>query len=740
MASAALPTAPTEEAPLRLRPDVRLKPQSLRGGRSWVAHDPAAERYYELGEEEKWLLEQLDGRRRWDEIRTSYEQAFAPRRFDPQEVGRLIAMLEAEGLILVDRPGRGELLLRRGNQARRTARRRRYGNLLAIRLPGIDPEPLLSRLAPWIEPLLTPNMLRLAGLFVLATLVAAGLLLPRLLAESRAAADFFTAANLPWLLVAVGLAKTIHELGHAFACRRLGGRCREVGLYLLCGAPCLYADVTSMWGVTSRWKRVAVDAAGLAAEAVVAACAFWLWAGTEPGWVHSVALNLAVVCSVGTLLVNANPLLRYDGYFILADLTGLTNLRERADAAWFQTLVQWLTGRRSNDTTRDPWWLAPFGAASLVYRLLIVVGIAWLLHNLLVPRGLTWLADAVALWIAFSAVVAPAVRSARRLHGESARRGRTTTFYLRAAALVGGLLALALIPWPSSVSAPAVIHLRDARTLYVTSAGTLVETLAEGATVRKGDVVARLENPELRRETIRLRGEAARRRLELGQLERRRVDDPQAADSLPTLRDALTAVEEQLRLRELDESRLVLTAPCDGTVVAVAASGEPALPDLTTSGDHRPTARRQPSPLEPSQRGAFLPVGTPLCLIGNPTEREAVALVEGAELARVRVGAAVEVQSAGGSSADFAGTVTAVDDRMLLETPPQLAAAGLVAVRRDDGSLRPSTPHYQVRIAIDGDAKSWPEGSTASVQITTPARSPAKWALRRLAALVHWEW
>ena len=720
-------------APPRMRPDLHLRPAATDPG-SWVVHDPVAERYYELGSEEKFLLEQLDGRRSWGEIRAAYERAFAPRRFDPAEVTKLLAMFEAEGLLLIDVPGRGETLRRRSEALGRRERRRRYGNLLAIRLPGIDPEPLLARLAPWIDPLLRPTVLAAAAVGVAATFLAALGSLRRIVADRETAADFFTPANVPLLLAALALAKTLHEAAHALACRRLGGRCREIGVYLLCGAPCLYADVTSMWGVPSRARRIAVDVAGMAAELFLAAGAFWVWSATEPGLLHSICLNLLIVCSVGTLAVNANPLLRYDGYFLLSDLLGIGNLRERADGALYRRLSDLLTAkpidRRRGRRPSEPAWLAWFGLASAAYRLLIVVGLAWLVHEFLAPAGLATLADAAALCLFWGAVVAPALRTGRRLRHDARRRGTVRPAALRVGGLVAVVAGVLWYPWPASVSAPAVVGGREARTLYVTAAGRLIDAVAAGMEVRTGDVVATLDDPDLRREVVRLQGELARRTLELSQLERRRVGDPQAAESLPTLGDARAAVAEQLRLREQDLERLVLRAPRDGTIGA-----SPTGPRRRDASE----ANAVGAPLDPAARGMHLPVGTAVCTIADPRQAEAVAWIGDDDVARVQVGAKAEVRLLG-DMAPRSGHVATIEAAPVGDVPPQLVAAGAIAVRRSTGSAEPTSAAYRVRIDLEPSTLPVPEGAVATAEIETPPRSLAARARHRLATLLHWKW
>lgn len=139
---------------------------------------------------------------------------------------------------------------------------------------------------------------------------------------------FVTSANVAWLGVALMIVKTLHELGHALAARRYGCRCREMGVQLFFLLPCLYTNVSEVWLVPSKWRRIAVSAAGMYVELFLAAVATIVWWLAEPGPLASIAWSVMLVASFGTLVLNGNPLMRYDGYYILADLAEVPNLEQ----------------------------------------------------------------------------------------------------------------------------------------------------------------------------------------------------------------------------------------------------------------------------------------------------------------------------------------------------------------------------------------------------------------------------
>ncbi|MEZ6090966.1 MAG: hypothetical protein R3C05_23685 [Pirellulaceae bacterium] len=174
--------------------------------------------------------------------------------------------------------------------------------------------------------------------------------------------------------------KVLHELAHGIVCRRMGARCPEIGVLLLCGTPCMYCDVTECWAIPNRWHRAAVMLAGVYIEAILASVATFVWWCAEPGPVYFACLNIMLVCGVSTMLFNLNPLMRFDGYYLLCDLIDLPNLRQQASDAWRATIV----ARFGGDAYRQHLWVRPRGAGwlclyyslSTLWRLLATVAIA----------------------------------------------------------------------------------------------------------------------------------------------------------------------------------------------------------------------------------------------------------------------------------------------------------------------------------------------------------------------------
>lgn len=514
-----------------LRRDLLAAPRETARRRYWLIHDPLRRRFLRLGERE-------------------FQQLRSGRAADP----RVLGLAQQNGLLI----GPGQPI------PRRTVR---WSNPLYLPLVEIRVAPLIdvaTRLCGWV---FAPAAM-LAGLGLIA--IAAGIVLSRwsvLVADLPTFAQFFGPRNWLPLLAVLAATKVLHELGHAVACRRFGAACDSVGLLLLCFTPCLYCDVTDAWRLPRRAARAAVVAAGIYVELLLASMAAIVWTQTLPGPVHFLGLNIMFVCGVSSLLFNGNPLMRYDGYYLLSDLVDATNLRLEAADAW-QRVVEWTAGVvvrvRSVDVA-----LAGYHVSAVAYRLLVIGLIGAWLFALLDGFGLRSLAivgslvAAVVLVRGFSNSVARWVRGRGRW-SRIPPRGRIG-FLLAVFSALGVLL---LVPMPHRVSAEGCSEVRDGRTIYVTTAGVLDEVLVQpGDTVRAGQLLARLAAPRLQRERMRLEGTENQLLLESEGLRQQSFYEPAVLERLATKQAALEAVRLQQTLVARQLAQLELRSPAAGVVI-----------------------------------------------------------------------------------------------------------------------------------------------------------------------------
>ena len=539
--------------------------------------------------------------------------------------------------------------------------------------------------------------------------------------------------NLPWLLVAIGTVKVLHELGHALVCKHFGGEVRELGFMLLVFAPCLYCDTSDAWRMPSKWRRIAVSSAGVLVELVLASIATIVWWYAQPGVVQLVALNVMIICTLNTLLINGNPLMRYDGYYIFSDFMEVPNLWQRSRKALKYFWSEWLLGQ---PTVEDPLlparqrpWLAAYASVSKVYLSMMCVMIVWGLAKSLAPFHLQNMAYMVGFTIFGGALVGPAtsaVELARNpIRRAEMRKGRLAILAAVGAAVLVGVLA---IPVSYNVSAPLVLMPEDATRVYATVEGTLVSMLPAGTKVARGETIGKLTNSEAELELAKLEGECRLRQMRVEHLERLRGVDREANDRLPTAQQQLADSQRRRDERLNEAKRLTLTAPTDGVIIPAPRIPEHAATDgklATWTG----------SLLDPSTRGAHVEAGTLTCLVGDPTHLTAVLIANDTDVKFLQPGQRHRLQIEQLPGEIIEGEVVEVSRH-------QTADADRVKTVRADlaplfASILPpghEGAHYEVRVRFDEPtAKALVIGGRGEAKVATESITLARWFWRAVA-------
>lgn len=333
---------------LQVRYDLEYFPVEGYRDHSWVVRDPLTRQCYHLGEEEYFLLTKLHGVSSLETLRQQFEQQFFPRLLTIQELKALVTDWLLKHLVTGDPTVVARWKREAGivEEERDSLWKSWLKNPLVLRFRGWDPQHVLEEIAPWFRWVYTIPVLCFLLIFYALGAGIAVQNFPEILLES---------SQLPrlsglefWLVVVfwISLTKIFHELGHALTCHQFGGRCHEMGVMILAGIPCLYCNVTDAWTFRRRRERVLVSLAGIAVDLLVASCAILLWSVSSPGLFHAVCLLLALLCSLNSLFLNGNPLMRYDGYYILSDLTGKANLRSESQKQARSLIWRGLMGKR----------------------------------------------------------------------------------------------------------------------------------------------------------------------------------------------------------------------------------------------------------------------------------------------------------------------------------------------------------------------------------------------------------
>ncbi|MBC7815829.1 MAG: efflux RND transporter periplasmic adaptor subunit [Planctomycetaceae bacterium] len=689
----------------RLREEVSFTWQSYGGAECYVLEDASRGAFFRIGLPEYTFLSLLDGRTTIGDAITQTVNVLGREAFDEQQAGVICHWLVESKLLAPDGPRdqNGQ-----ADQAEATKLARRL-NPLSMRLPLGCPQPMLEALDS-----VAGGLFSLGGLLVWLTIMAcaAWQLAPHTEQLWRESAVILSPHNWWWIaLWGLGL-KVVHETSHGLACVRFGGRVRDAGIVFVLLAPVPYVDLTSTWRLP-KWRRIVTSAAGMFAELLIAAVAAILWANSNDELLRQHLLQLMLTASVVTLLFNANPLMRFDGYYILADWLELPNLAVHGQQWLIHLVKRWLLGVSSTSPTWPEgrtWLVAAYGVTSAMWRLVVSVSLIVAAAVWFEGAGIVLAAGAVLAWF-----VHPLWRGLRYvLVGTAFERPSRTRFVAIATCLAASLtwLLTSVTAW-HSIALPGVVESVDAATVRAESSGFVEEVLVEsGQTVSAGDPLIRLSNHELesqrRQLVIEIERSVLRSRTfqQAGELAARNAED-----------DNRAGLETQLE--ELDDlcEQLLIRAPLAGVVAAS---------DLL------------------SLVGSYVAPGRELLVIGDAEEKEVRVLIspEQFEAASLSLDHVVRVRLTDDGFA-AAGSLHKIEPRATVHAPHPALCAGAGgpivtkvsashSAQRSRDSQELLEPHVIGYVSLDrATSRLLGPGQLATVSIAEAPRPLGCWLLER---------
>jgi putative peptide zinc metalloprotease protein len=544
----------------RLRPHTQITRQHYRGRRWHVVHDPATNQFYRLSPIAHEFVGLLDGRRTVEEVWQLVLSRHGDAAPTQGEVIQLISQLFTANLLHVDAAPETEQLLRRGRERTAKKIKQQLIGLMYFRVKLFNPDWILSR----IEPVLRPVINKWGFLGWLAiVLFAAFSVLPE---WDRLKGGFDSAiapSNWGWMIVVFVVVKLIHETGHGVICKRYGGQVPEFGAMMLVLFPAPYVDASACWAFADKWKRIAVGAGGMIFELFVASIAAMLWLNSSPGeLIHQLAYNAMLTASVSTVLFNANPLMRFDGYYMLSDLLEVPNLAQRSNNLlkhWFLRYVYRV--KDSQPPTSIPseqWLLGIYGVLALAYRIFLFFLITLRVMGQMFAIGLFLAIWSAAAWFllptgAFIHWLATGTQIAER-------RGKAILTSL--ALIAGGLLIIGAIPWPDHRRGVGVVETTARTGVFFFTDGFVREVHARpGDRVAQGQALVTCESPELKAQL----GVARAMLAEAEAVERTATVQNVAAAQVA--RDKVAAFRTQIAFLQEKVEKLIVRAPHAGVLV-----------------------------------------------------------------------------------------------------------------------------------------------------------------------------
>jgi len=742
-----------------MRPDLEIRKQRYHGEAYWVVKEPIGLNYFRFHEEEFAILQMLDGQSSLDSIKERFEADFAPQKLTFQDLQQFIGMLHRSGLVISETAGQGRQLAKRRGEKKRREWLGRLTNVFALRWRGVDPERFLSWLYPYVRWMFHPLCVALCLAIGISALLLITVQFEVFRSRLPTFHEFFDPrAPDKWLYLALtmGVVKVLHELGHGLSCKHFGGECHEIGFMLLVLTPCLYCNVSDSWMLPNKWKRAMIGAAGMYVELVLASIATFLWWFSDrASLLNNLSLNVMFICSVSTLIFNGNPLLRFDGYYILMDLAEIPNLRQKATEVLKRFMVGVCLGLEQPDNPflpqKNRFLFGAYTVAAVVYRWIIVFSIVMFLIKVFEPIGLKIVGQIVAATGFFGLIVQPLWQLARFFYLPGRMHKVKKYRVIASLAVVGAVLAaVVFLPLPHSVKCEFEVGPQDAAAVYVEVPGLVEEILVkEGEEIDKGDPLLVLSNPDLELSVLDLQGQRDVTESRLRAVSREQFADDQSALQIGQLRELLAATTQQLAEKKQELARLRVVSPAAGAIIPVAPR---------VSRDEQAEGRLPAwsgSPLDPKNLGAAYTESELICRVGDPTDLEALLVVDQNDIDLVDAALAGKTEPKdkpkvklemdafpGRTLYSYVDKVARVE---LKAMPASLSsqAGGRVETKTDrSGVSRPLSTSYHARVPLDDQASLKGlicNGMRGRAQIYTRWQSLGARLYRYLSRTFHFE-
>ncbi|HEV3383941.1 MAG TPA: site-2 protease family protein, partial [Gemmata sp.] len=317
---------------LKVRPDLQIYEQKYEGKTFHVVKDPVCLRYYRFNQQEYFVFQLFDGEHTLEQVRDRFEDEFKPHRLEYQDLEAFARQLVTAGLVQHEHHGAGKHLFERRAKQRWLKRFSAVTNILYLKIPVFDPDRILTWMFRYLWWIFTSTCFLCSIGLMIAAASKVAIHFDTFYSKLPAYQEFFSVNSMLYMWISLGIVKVIHEFGHGLSCKAFGGESHEMGVLLMCLSPALYCNVTDAWTLADKWKRIIISFAGIFVELNIAAVATFVWWYTpQYPVVNNISLCVMVLCSVSTVVFNANPLMRFDGYYIMADWLEIPNLREKAN-------------------------------------------------------------------------------------------------------------------------------------------------------------------------------------------------------------------------------------------------------------------------------------------------------------------------------------------------------------------------------------------------------------------------
>ncbi len=678
---------PSSRLPM-LRKDLKITEAPLRGRSNYIVKDPVSLRYYRWGEKERRLASMLDGQRSSAEVLNAMRKEFPEEELCEEDIQTRMHQFLGAGLLITDWTIAQRIYHNQKELIRKSHLKKLWltipSKLISFKFTLFDPDVLLLRMNRKLGFLWTWKAVAVLAAMLLGSVwlltIDTGSLAKRM-------PDILGLQNIIILWVVLILVKVVHEFGHGLACKHFGGEVHEMGALFILLSPFLFCNATDSWVLREKWKRMVVNLAGMYFELFLAAVAAALWVLTQPGIFNQICFNIMFVCSVATVFFNANPLMKFDGYYALSDAMEVPNLKERGDRALISRLAGLFTGGAG--VTRDPiveslkWQILFYAVASYVWTFFMAYKILGAMGYMLKPYGLDRLVQTAAGMVLLVGVLTPLILVGVQISKvmKSDEDGFVSRRVIGSFAVaIAAVALLSLVPVPVTVKSALVIESVNRIRVTAPVPGFVREvSVHDGQRVAAGQILATLKNPELEKSLAVMRSQA-----EAATLKESAVISAQMDELLPRARAISAQYQSAITKYSADVEALTLRTPEAGTIVGSNLN---------------------------LKRGIFLRSGDLFCEIIPEGALQAVVALSENETSLVEPGQGVSFRLRSFAGGTFHGRVLSVAPGPVQEFPHESLgqhAGGTVPSIMTASSVPggqpvaiPSSQIYKAKVAID---------------------------------------
>ncbi|NNK96614.1 MAG: biotin/lipoyl-binding protein [Desulfobacterales bacterium] len=477
----------------RLRADLRFTPLTEKGTPHYILEDPVRNKFYRLGLEEYLFISRLNQSSSIEQLLQGLSQT-AETQLSLEQAEAIFNWLAARQLLQLDNASPLIKALEQEQMSKNWQRLSRL-NLITIRISLFNPDPLLNVLSPKLS-WLTGKLF--AFIWLALAISALGILFSRWQEFSAQSVGFFSAGNLIVIWLIWFSLKLFHELFHALVCRRYGGRVYDAGFLFILFIPLTYVNATSSWNFPSKWQRIHVAIAGMFIELGIAWVALLVWAGQPGTAIGLIAHNTVIIAGISSLLFNANPLMRFDGYYVLSDLTAIPNLYSHGLQVIRAAGAKWFLGISPTPSTQSwgrKWFIRMYGVGIYVWRLFILLSLGYIASSMAGGFGIMATFGAAIVWLGMPLYLFYKRLPLYRQQNPSVVTHLLLRFIITVVCI--GLVA-SVVSWEQRIKAPAVIEYQHQFSVRPEIDGFVAAVhVTEGQLVEQGELLITLKNDQL---------------------------------------------------------------------------------------------------------------------------------------------------------------------------------------------------------------------------------------------------